>query len=814
MLGETLGGYRLTQEVGSGGTGTVYLAEHERLSRRAVVKVLLPAYASDPSLLEQYFADARAAAMTAHPGFLELLDTETDADGRSFLVTEYLEGQTLASAMSLAGRKRRGSLRRLNIVARATSALAAAHAAGVVHGDLKPENLLLADGEGEEPIVKLLDVGLSWLWPNRLPLLPIYASPEQCRGEALSPASDIYALGCIAFEITCGQPPFPLSDPAALAQAHQSQVPPRPSSLVPALPPAFDDLMARMLDKDPGSRPDLHELEQQLSELSEESAARGGTAALNRPAAPTPGGGTPSAPAATQLYEGIKQGKQRRGAASPLPAPLPRAQALRTSTPASSPRDTPPPASKPAGEPAPRQAQHPSTLSFSALPAPSPAVQPAPAPTAKQAPLAPASAARQPAPSSEKPSSEATPDPAQRGTWKRATTPKKAVPDDPASANSASEPQPLRERRRPAPRTGAPRPAEPPAKPRGIGTLVAGLLILALGGLAAGGFWLSRHPAVLADAIPSVKRATATAPALADARPAQAATELLSLSGGTFRMGSSGAELDAAVQLCKASGSVCRRATFEREGPVREVTVDPFALERTEVTNAQLADWLSRQPVHVEGQRFVRDGSGALLLDLHSLHGGIEQAGSTFRARAGMAQRPAVQVTWFGAQRYCRELGRRLPTEAEWELAARGSSGRRFPWGAGEPRCGDVTFGWTAGAGCPTPSGPGDVGTSPGDVTPEGLRDLGGNVAEWVADAYVAPYRPCGAECRNPVAGAPGAGAVERVVRGGDWQAPAVASRGASRAHSEQGAAQVNVGFRCAGSLATGSPTAPRDPGR
>lgn len=278
-------------------------------------------------------------------------------------------------------------------------------------------------------------------------------------------------------------------------------------------------------------------------------------------------------------------------------------------------------------------------------------------------------------------------------------------------------------------------------------------------------------------------------------------------------MGSSDAELDAAVQLCKTTGSACRRATFEREGPVREVTVDPFALERTEVTNAQLADWLSRQPVHVEGHRFVRDGSGALLLDLHSLHGGIEPVGSAFRARTGMAQKPVVQVTWFGAQRYCRELGRRLPTEAEWELAARGPSGRRFPWGAGEPRCGDVVFGAPAGAGCPAVAGPADVGTSSGDVTPEGLRDLGGNVAEWVADAYVAPYRACGAECRNPVAGAPDAGAVERVVRGGDWQAPAVASRGAARARSDQGAAQVNVGFRCAGSLGAGAPVPP-DPGR
>jgi serine/threonine-protein kinase len=156
-----------------------------------------------------------------------------------------------------------------------------------------------------------------------------------------------------------------------------------------------------------------------------------------------------------------------------------------------------------------------------------------------------------------------------------------------------------------------------------------------------------------------------------------------------------------------------------------------------------------------------------------------------------------VQVTWLGAQLYCRDRGGRLPTEAEWEFAARGTARRPFPWGEQEPRCGEVVFGRTPGSGCPPGKGPDEVGAAPADVTPDGVRDLGGNAAEWVADVYAAPYAPCEPNCRNPGVDGNDQAAV-RAIRGGDWAQTADACRAAGRSRREQDKAQINVGFRCA----------------
>jgi formylglycine-generating enzyme required for sulfatase activity len=264
-------------------------------------------------------------------------------------------------------------------------------------------------------------------------------------------------------------------------------------------------------------------------------------------------------------------------------------------------------------------------------------------------------------------------------------------------------------------------------------------------------------------------------------------TEMITLAGGTFTMGSTDLEIQDVLEWCRQKGIRCGQALLEREKPAHELVVAGFLLDKTEVTNEQFAQWLTaRKTVQVEKARFVRDGDGELLLDLHPTHGGIEALGTgTFAARADRAKKPVVQVTWFGADRYCRDQGKRLPTEVEWELAARGTPRRLFPWGDREPGCKEAVFGRAEGSGCPSGSGPENVGTAAEDVTPEGVRDLGGNVAEWTADAY-APYQGF---AKDPAI---------RVIRGGDWAQAMDACRGAGRARSEQAKVQVNVGFRCA----------------
>ena len=164
-----------------------------------------------------------------------------------------------------------------------------------------------------------------------------------------------------------------------------------------------------------------------------------------------------------------------------------------------------------------------------------------------------------------------------------------------------------------------------------------------------------------------------------------------------------------------------------------------------------------------------------------------------------MADRPVVQVTWDGASRYCRHLGKRLPTEAEWELAARGTERRRFPWGDEPPRCDGVAFGREEPVRCPGPPLTVEpVGASTQDVTPTGLRDLGGNAGEWVQDAFVVPYRACGS-CRDPVVEDAVLLADDvRVFRGGTFLGDAWMTRTTNRSRSSRTSSMAGLGFRCA----------------
>jgi serine/threonine-protein kinase len=268
---------------------------------------------------------------------------------------------------------------------------------------------------------------------------------------------------------------------------------------------------------------------------------------------------------------------------------------------------------------------------------------------------------------------------------------------------------------------------------------------------------------------------------------------------GTFHMGSTAEEVARTFDWCQTQMNGCKREFYEREQPLRAVRLSPFFLDTTEVTNEAFVKWLRKQSFTVEGDKVL--DSGNLVANLHSAHGGIAwnpQTGFSVRARA--ARRPVVQVTWEVAQRYCTDQGKALPTEAQWELAARGSRGRRFPWGEAEPRCDAVVFGRDKGGVCASARADAeDVATAAADLSAEGVHDLGGNVAEWVRDAFVAPYPACG-DCTDPVV-EPAADSKLRVIRGGDWARPVESLRSAGRSRAARDSVQFNVGFRCARAL-------------
>ncbi len=258
-------GLMLVREIGQGGMGTVFLARDPALKRNVVVKVLSPALAADEEARKRFAREAEAAAAVAHPNVVSVFQVgELPRSGTSYFVMQYVEGQTLEAACP------RGTpvpvARAKRIVGEIASALAAAHARGLVHRDVKPANVML-DEQSERAIV--LDFGISAaVSPERIAQrgtkltqqgtsigTPDYMSPEQAAGDAVTDRSDVYSLGLIAFEILTGKPVFEERTPMALVAAHIHREPPKVATLRPDLEPAFADLVDSCLVKDPAKRP-------------------------------------------------------------------------------------------------------------------------------------------------------------------------------------------------------------------------------------------------------------------------------------------------------------------------------------------------------------------------------------------------------------------------------------------------------------------------------------------------------------------------------------------------------------------------------
>ena len=274
VIGETIGSYKLLARLGVGGMGEVYLAEHKYIARRAAIKFLLPELSRSKEVVGRFFNEARAASLIEHPGIVEVLDCEVHSDGRAFIVMELLRGENLRAYLQNNGKLDGDMPGALAICRQMVSALAAAHAQGIVHRDLKPDNVFLHVPAGRapaEPIVKLLDFGIAKLQGDgeagnqtrtgQLLGTPLYMSPEQCRGARLVDSrTDIYALGCIMFEIFCWRPPFVEPGLGDLMIAHVTQPPPDPVQFAPGLPPAIRKLLLRCLEKEPADRPTVNVL--------------------------------------------------------------------------------------------------------------------------------------------------------------------------------------------------------------------------------------------------------------------------------------------------------------------------------------------------------------------------------------------------------------------------------------------------------------------------------------------------------------------------------------------------------------------------
>jgi len=271
--GAKAGPWVVERELGRGGMGAVYAVVHEDIGKRAALKIMHRKLVHGSSA-ERILLEARVVNQIGHPNIVDVFETGTLPDGRAYIVMERLEGVPLGMRCD------EGKIlpdQVIHILLQICDALIAAHAAGVVHRDLKVDNIFLTDSG-----VKVLDWGIAKVISNdprhtiegQLVGTPQYLAPEQARGAPVSPATDVYSLGVLAYELFLEQLPFEAETSAEIMAMHLRAAPPPPSELWPEIPPALEELMLAMLAKAPDARPSMLSVARTLEHVKDELERR------------------------------------------------------------------------------------------------------------------------------------------------------------------------------------------------------------------------------------------------------------------------------------------------------------------------------------------------------------------------------------------------------------------------------------------------------------------------------------------------------------------------------------------------------------
>ena len=325
-----MGNYRLVTEIGSGGMGTVYYAEHTVIGRRAAIKVLHPEIARDAKAVSRFLTEARAANEIRHPNVVEITDIGQQGD-LHYIVMSFLEGETLGERLERQPVMDEPST--IRIARQVASALGAAHEAGIVHRDLKPENVFLMNHPEFPDYVKVLDFGIAKLVnpdpeaAGRTGLgtavgTPKYMSPEQCRGDAsLDHRSDIYSLGVVLYEMLTGGLPFPGPSPGDIMVAHVVEPPVPPIDRNAKISARLNAVVLRAMEKKPEARfPTMRDLRQALEAPDAGTeATQIGTPAVSAPLPETePEAPAPEEEAAPETPEETAQKREAKPVADKL----------------------------------------------------------------------------------------------------------------------------------------------------------------------------------------------------------------------------------------------------------------------------------------------------------------------------------------------------------------------------------------------------------------------------------------------------------------------------------------------------------------
>ncbi|HNZ13339.1 MAG TPA: SUMF1/EgtB/PvdO family nonheme iron enzyme [Anaerolineaceae bacterium] len=705
----TLGDYIIHDEIGRGGFAIVYRAEDRNLHKIVALKLLNPALFNDAGITERFICEARSAAQLVHPNIVRVTDLD-EKEGRIFMVLDYLPGGDLAAWQARHGRL---SLQQgLAVLTDVAAALDYAHQQGIVHGDVKPQNILLAGrSENNNPgQARLTDFGLlraveasgaSTTTTELVAGTPYYLSPEQARGERPGPASDLYGLGVVAYELFTGQVPFKDGTPVAIYRQHLMNTPPDPQSLNPQLSEEFAAILMRALAKAP---------EERYSNCGELVRAL--------------------AQAATAMQ------KDRFG------------DLVHTARQALADNDL---------------ATARARLKDALLLAPTD-------PTTQQM-------------LKNLESQETAADWYARSAASLGTARQQAA-ELQATAPNTPDPQELLVKLSP--------PLLPPLKQfwqnyrlsilAGLGILILALLLGMGTRLAA---WGSEGSRATVIALVHTYTHTPTPTSTATFTPTFTPTPTNTLTPTPTPTSTlvpppcmeTGqiwiSPLDGMRMVCVPAsyflmGSLDDQYGYPDELPQHVVYLGAYWMDQTEVTNAQytqcVADGACREP---ENHRSWT----------RSFYYGNDQ----------FANYPVIYVSWDDAKNYCTWAGRYLPSEAQWEKAARGIKGLVFPWGNQEP---DINLLNSYGNITDTTV----VGNYPDGSSPYGVLDMAGNIWEWTADWYSDSYYSSQISWRNPVG--PNSGKF-RVIRGGSWNNEAIYVRTAYRGWLSPDNRNDSLGFRC-----------------
>jgi len=794
-----LGKYEIKRVLGAGGMGAVYHARQMDLGRDVAIKVPHPDALKIPGFLERFTREAKTVAKLVHDNVVQVYEYQhTDTD--LFIVMEFVEGRDLQQFVKNPPSELTVQ-DMADILRMSCEGLAYAHEFGIVHRDIKPQNIMIGKTARGRWRVKIMDFGIAHVDENsqmtgvqQLTITgqaigtPSYMAPEQVRGADISPLTDIYSFGCVMFYVFSRRTPF-IGTGYTIAAAHLSEPPPTVRQFLQNVPHEYDALVSQCLAKEPSGRPqDAHELGQELAralapiasvKMSEiwkglsrpqEAANSQAVSALTEVSPSTPGSktaGTENLPVGKisddQLIPPAGVGAVS-DATMPVDAGKVIAQARQgqaTGSAPTQPAPAPPSATAPAGQyaqpapaPAAPAAQEPPKSSSMGLVLiiggillvgvlgvggfvyfgkeklknGDPA-DPTPTATPEPTPLVEAHATAAATP---RPTPEATPVPTPRAT--AAPTPEPTPPPTPTPDPKIAA---LTEARR---LFGA------------AGTLPE--FVKAWQAASDRRFAGESEFSILADEI-----------ALAMART----PELAAIPQGVFSMGRAGGPPD--------------------EGPVGSVNLDAYLIGRYEVTALEFATFLNNGVSKEEAAGFFKPKLNQNIY--------IDARTGRYVPAEGREMHPANGITWEAADRYTSWLSQlsgkrfRLPTEAEWERAARGSQNLLYPWGDSPPDSIKARYNNASAGTIP-------VTELPGGKTPAGaIHNMSGNVSEWCLDWY--DDKTYSTDVRNNPKGpksAPG-GIPRRVVRGGSFESVKDDELTATRRDREvPEKARADIGFR------------------